>query len=1091
VPVPEQALLDAPSASTDVAVGADGHHPTDDPELGPVAGPEGAPAPPRRSSTRVLAVLVAHDGGPWLDRTLEALAAQSHEALDVVAVDNGSTDGTRARLQRALGEDAVLVADRDLGFGAAVSMALDARAADVSPYVLLLHDDLALTPDAVSELAGALDEDPRLAVVGPKLLVWEDPRQLQAVGWTVDLTGRADSGVDEHELDQGQRDVDRRTLYVSTAGMMLRREVFDRLGRFDRRFHLFRDDLDLCWRVWLAGSDVEVVPEAVGVHAAAATNYHRLGQTRVIGPRYFAERNTLATLLKNYGPLRLVTVVPLYFLVGIAKILGFLLTRRFSDAWLTIRAWLWNGLHLLETRRLRKLVQAERRRPDAEVRELFGRIVPRVRAYAEAIADWVAGGDVSPETDEGPAATAPTEPERVTAKLVRFVRERPVLVVGALLTVLVLVGAAPLLGGGSLRGGELAPWPASPRAFLADHASAWHTAAGLGTDTPPSPAQALLGVLQWLAFGSAYVASRVLLLGSLLVAWILALRATQRYSARKLPRVAAATAYVLSPPVIAALLSGQVGALVVVAALPGLVAGVGTLARRTTHPATAWRAAAGAALAGAIAAAFVPHVLPVLLVAGVVLLVAILPGAPRGWRGPLTARVLLATFAPLALLGPWAVELFAADGPLRAASLADPVGGELWRWVLLAPPLDGFPAPWAGTGFVLAGVLGVLFGWRRQAGLVAALWMLAIGGAAAGWWLARTGAPVWPGLPLVLSAAAYAGLLAVAFATGEASLGRHTFGWRQLAAITTTAAVVVSLVVVAVGLVEGPQGTFVRDRESLPAFVTAAATPDDPFLVLLLADVDDVTTYEVVPGSGPTMAATGVVPDADALDTVDAAVADLLAGRDVDAASTLGQLGVRYVVVPDGGTSDALDDALRAQDGLEPRPVATGRVLAVTGALPRASAVPADVVSTLTTTGRLPADVDPEPLTVLPDGRIVGDVDGDEVVLVNQPADADLEARVDGRLLASVDAPVTAFAVPEDGGRLEIVPAGQGARALALTGQLLVVLLVVSLMLRPPGFARAAEPAGADASAGPAGPDGPDGPDGERDAGTRWTGGAP
>jgi hypothetical protein len=260
--------------------------------------------------------------------------------------------------------------------------------------------------------------------------------------------------------------------------------------------------------------------------------------------------------------------VPLYFLVGIAKILGFLLTRRFSDAWLTVRAWLWNALHLLETRRLRKLVQAERRRPDAEVRELFGRIAPRVRAYAEAIADWVAGGDVGPEADEQPATTGPAEPERATAKLLRLVRQRPVLVVGVLLTVLVVVGAAPLLGSGSLRGGELAPWPASSRAFFADHASAWHTAAGIGTDTPPSPAQALLGALQWLLFGSAYLASRVVLLGSLLVAWILALRATQRYSARKLPRVAAATAYVLSPPVIAALLSGQVGALVVLARCP-------------------------------------------------------------------------------------------------------------------------------------------------------------------------------------------------------------------------------------------------------------------------------------------------------------------------------------------------------------------------------------------------------------------------------------------------------------------------------------------------------------------------------------------
>lgn len=1010
-------------------------------------------APRAVSSSGVLAVLVAHDGGPYLTRTLAALAGQTHEHLEVIAVDNGSNDDTRAVLQQALGEDQVLVADRDLGFGAAVSMALDARPADQAPYVLLVHDDLALAPDAVAQLAAALDEDPRLAIVGPKLLDWDDPRRLQSVGWTVDLTGRADSGVDENELDQGQRDVDRRTLYVSTGGMMLRREVFDRLGRFDRRFHLFRDDLDLCWRTWLAGYDVEVVPVAVGEHAAAATNYHRLGQTRVIGPRYFAERNTLATLLKNYGPLRLLTIVPLYFLVGIAKVLGFLLTRRFSDAWLTVRAWVWNALHLFETRRLRHAVQAGRRRDDGEVKELFGRIVPRVRAYAEAIAEWVAGGDVGPGTDERPVVAAPA-PETATARLRRLVRQRPVLVVGALLGIVIVVGALPLLAGGTLRGGELAPWPGSPRAFLADHAAAHHTAAGLASSQPASPAQALLGLLQGLLLGSSYLASRALLVGSLLVAWVLALRATQRYSDRKLPRVAAATAYVLSPPTLAALLTGQVGALVVIAVLPGLVAAGGTLARRSTPAARAWRAAAASALLGAIAVAFAPATVLVLFVAAVGLLLVVLPNAPSDWRGPLTARVALATLGPLALLLPWSWTLFAADGPIRGAVSTTVATSGLWRWVLLVPRIEGFPGVLAGLGFLLAGILGVLFGWRRQARLVGVLWAVGLLSSLAGWWLARTGAPVWPGLPLVVSAAAYAGLLAVAFATGETSLGRHAFGWRQVAAVTTGIAVAVSLGAVGYDLLRGPQGTYVRERDALPSFVTAAATAEDPFLVLLLADVEGVVTYEVVPGGGPTMAATGITPDPDAGAVVDAAVADLVAGRDATAAATLGRLGIRYVVVPDGGTSDDLDGALRSQLGLEPRPVASGRVLSVADALPRAGVVPTDAAEALVETGSLPRGTEPERLRVLRDGRAVGTVTSSGVLLLAELPGDRFEARADGVPLARVDAPVAAFEVPEGSSRIVVEPAGQGARTVALTGQLLIALLVLSLMLRPPGFAR-------------------------------------
>jgi GT2 family glycosyltransferase len=575
----------------------------------------------------VLVVLVAHDGARWLPRTLAALDAQTHEALEVVAVDNSSTDASRALLQEHLGEDRVLVADRDLGFGAAVAMALDARAGDESPYVLLLHDDCALDADALSHLVEELEADPNLAMVGPKLRDWNDDDRLQSVGWTIDLTGRADSGVDEGELDQGQRDQDRRALYVSSTGMLVRRDVFDALGRFDRRFHVFRDDLDLCWRAWLSGYDVEVVTGAVGHHVAGATNYLRLGQTRFLGPRYFSERNTLATLLKNYAAPRLAVVLPLYFLVGIAKVFGFLLTRRVSDAWQTVRAWVWNALHLLETLRLRREVQRRRVRSDAQLRELFGRIVPRIRAYAEAIGDWVAGGDVGPGDETAPRVREVTEREPAWRRLQQFAQRRAVTVVGGLLALVVLVGAIPLLFPGELRGGDLAPWPDGAGAFLADYARSWHQASAFGTAEAPSPAQAVLGLTQLLVFGSDWLAPRLVLLGAFAMGWVLALRATQTYSQRRPARVAAASAYVLSPPALAALATGHLGGLALLATLPGIVAAGVTSLRRETAPDRAWRAVAAIVLLGAVAGAFEPVVLPALAAVGLVAMVGALVAA--------------------------------------------------------------------------------------------------------------------------------------------------------------------------------------------------------------------------------------------------------------------------------------------------------------------------------------------------------------------------------------------------------------------------------------------------------------------------------
>jgi GT2 family glycosyltransferase len=1002
----------------------------------------------------VLVVLVTHDGAAWLPRTLAALDAQTHATLDVVAVDNGSTDHSRQLLLEHLGPDRVLVAERDLGFGAAVSMALDARDVAHAPYVLLLHDDIALAPDAVEHLVAALDADPRLAIVGPKLRTWQDDRELQAVGWTIDITGRADSGVDEGELDQGQRDQERRALYVSTAGMLLRRRVCEELDRFDRRYHLFRDDLDLCWRAWLAGHDVEVVPEAQAQHLAAATNYLRLGQTRFIGPRYFAERNTLATLLKNYGPARLVPTVLLYFLVGIAKVLGFLLTRRVSDAWQTVRAWLWNAWHLPETWRLRRRIQATRTRSDGELRDLFGKLSPRVRAYAEAIADWVSGGDVNDE--HRPVPRAATERSSGPRRLAGFLVRRPVLVVGALLAVVFLAGAASLLVPGELRGGELAPWPATPAAFLVDYAAGWHEGGAFGTSASPSPSQALLGLYGFVTLGSAYLAPRLLLLGLPLVAWLLALRAAQIFSDRRLPRVAAATAYVLSPPVLAALVTGRLGALVVAAAIPGLVAAGAVLARPTSTAAQAWRAVAGATLLTAIAGAFEPFVLPAALLGGALLLaLATLQVRDAVWRRALTTRIAVCAVGPLVLLLPWSLELVTGDTPWRVGE-GTVVAAELWRWLALAPTgLDGFPGLIAGLGFLLAGLLGLTLGGPHRPRLVAGLWVVALAGGLGAWWLGRTGAAAWAGVPLLLVAASYAGLFAVAFATAEAQLTRHAFGWRQLAALTTALAVTASLGVAAWSLVRGPLDAYVVDQPSLPAFVTAAAEEDDPFRVLVLADVDGEVRWEVVDGHGPDMTGYGLPYEVAGVDLVAPVVEDALAGRDPGAAQRLGALNVRYVVVPPGGDSAALDEVLRSQPALEPRPVADGRVLAVTGWLPRAALLDADAASALRDRGELPDEGASRSLRAVDPGHYRGSAVTPGTVAIAERDDAGWLATAGDRALSrTTEAGLPRFQDVPAGSAVEVAHDGDTARTFAVTGQLLALLLAVSLALRPPGFAR-------------------------------------
>lgn len=250
----------------------------------------------------VTAVLVSHDGARWLPEAISGLLAQERPVQNVIAADTGSADESARLLAEALGPDRVLHMARRTGFGAAVDEAARTAGAptpDDLPYLKrpsgwdpvtrtwrddaydmpelphgepvqwlwLLHDDCWPEPDALARLLRVVDADPSVPLVGPKLRSWYDRRQLLEAGVSIANSGRRWTGVERREQDQGQHDQVRTVLSVSTAGMLIRRDVFEELGGFDRRLPLMRDDVDLCWRAHAAGHRVLIVPEAVVRHA--------------------------------------------------------------------------------------------------------------------------------------------------------------------------------------------------------------------------------------------------------------------------------------------------------------------------------------------------------------------------------------------------------------------------------------------------------------------------------------------------------------------------------------------------------------------------------------------------------------------------------------------------------------------------------------------------------------------------------------------------------------------------------------------------------------------------------------------------------
>src|SRR5205823_1500252 len=245
---------------------------------------------------------------------------QTYPRLGVVAVDNGSTDGSIEVLHRSLGPGRVMSRPDNPGLPAAVQTALSVPAANEADYLLLLHDDVALDPDAIVRMVEVAERIEGVGIVGPKVVDWDDPTTLREVGLSSDRFGYPYSPLEQDEIDHGQYDRVREVLFVSSAAMLLSRAALSRTGPPDERLSSFHDDLDLCWRARLAGFRVVMTPLARARHRGATSSGERRA-TRRRRTRYEAERASLAALLKNYGVLTLLWVLPLYAIQGVAKLI--------------------------------------------------------------------------------------------------------------------------------------------------------------------------------------------------------------------------------------------------------------------------------------------------------------------------------------------------------------------------------------------------------------------------------------------------------------------------------------------------------------------------------------------------------------------------------------------------------------------------------------------------------------------------------------------------------------------------------------------------------------------------------------------------
>jgi GT2 family glycosyltransferase len=317
-------------------------------------------------------IIVNYNGGADLTRCLRALLADDRGDVEMIVVDNASTDGSAEQVAREFPGVRLVRSATNLGFGEANNVgARQAR----GEFLAFLNPDTVVAPGWLEPLLAALEADPRVGLATSQILLLDDTEQVNTCGNDVHITGLTlcrGAGLRRGTL-AAPEDVGA----VSGAAFAMRRALFETLGGFDGPFFLYLEDTDLSLRARLMGYRCRYVPESLVYHA----------YTLRFGPRktFYQERNRYLMLLKTLRWPTLLALLPALLLAEVVT-WGFVLARDRRRLANKLRAYAWVAAHWREVMERRHRTQALRRVRD---RELLARCTYRL-AFEQAGPNWAA-----------------------------------------------------------------------------------------------------------------------------------------------------------------------------------------------------------------------------------------------------------------------------------------------------------------------------------------------------------------------------------------------------------------------------------------------------------------------------------------------------------------------------------------------------------------------------------------------------------------------------------------------------------------------------------------------------------------------------
>lgn len=226
------------------------------------------------SLPKAAVVILNWNGKKFLEQFLPAVLATTYSNYEIVIADNGSSDDSVPFLQQTYPQIRIIRLDKNYGFAKGYNEALKQVTAE---YYVLLNSDVEVIPGWLEPMVALLERDKNIAACQPKILSFANKKIFEyagAAGGWLDKYGYpfAKGRVfDICEEDHGQYDQSEPIFWASGASLFIRSSVFHEAKGFDEYFFAHQEEIDLCWRIQLAGYKIYSCPSSVIYHVGGGT----------------------------------------------------------------------------------------------------------------------------------------------------------------------------------------------------------------------------------------------------------------------------------------------------------------------------------------------------------------------------------------------------------------------------------------------------------------------------------------------------------------------------------------------------------------------------------------------------------------------------------------------------------------------------------------------------------------------------------------------------------------------------------------------------------------------------------------------------